>query len=72
LLPLTKYPAGGFWICGISAKGSISYALAWWGWRFVTGSHSFPPWPLRTSHGGAPLTVPACKSSRTGTSPEVK
>ena len=46
--------------------------MAWPGWGFWTGSHSLPPVPLRMKNGGRPFTVPAWRSSRSGSSALVK
>src|ERR687893_106625 len=64
LLALTKNPAGGLRVWGISAYGRISYGMAWPGWGFWTGSHSLPPVPLRMKYGGRPLTGPAGGDNR--------
>ena len=72
LLALTKKPAGGLTVWGISAYGRISYGMAWPGWGLRAGSHSLPPVPLRMKNGGRPLTVPAWRSSRSGSSALVK
>ena len=46
--------------------------MAWPGWGLRAGSHSLPPVPLRMKNGGRPLTVPAWRSSRSGSSALVK
>ena len=72
LFALTNHPARGFTSCGISFGGRISYGTAWPGYRFAAGSHSLPPWPVRMKYGGSPVTPPACRSSRSGSSALVK
>ena len=71
LLAFTNH--GGLTSWGISSYGRISYGIAWPGCGVVTGSQSLSPLaPSRISHGGLPMTVPACRSSRSGISADVK